>query len=155
IDGHWTLSLQLGQNGKLCGAQSGRREKLVIGCGHVARRLAHREAHAVPDFGWTFGAHGIFAPLDEMRICSYIGACTPIVKQAPRIFLMTINTLADGRAFPHDGEMPERAPPHAPSTRHARIWGWGWTRRYDGLFSEPGPLSQRLSYLDFIIATPG
>jgi hypothetical protein len=40
-------------------------------------------------------------------------------------------------------------------TRRARIWRWTKTRRYDGLFNEPGPSSRRLSYLDCIIATPG
>jgi hypothetical protein len=60
IDGHWPLSLQLGQNGKLRGAQSGRCEKLVIGRSHVARRLAHREAHAAPRMGWGIGAHRVF-----------------------------------------------------------------------------------------------
>src|SRR5215831_19148451 len=59
------------------------------------------------------------APLDEMRICSYIGACTRNVKRALRIFLMMINALPDGKAFSHDDGMPERASrPFDPRTRH-------------------------------------
>src|SRR5262249_16438585 len=41
------------------------------------------------------------------------------VKRAPRIFLMTINALPDGKAFSHDDGMPERASrPFDPRTRH-------------------------------------
>jgi hypothetical protein len=28
----------------------------------MARRLAHREAHAVPNLGWRFGTHGFLRP---------------------------------------------------------------------------------------------
>src|SRR5262249_50113566 len=62
---------------------------------------------------------GFSAPLDEMRICSYIGAYTVNVKQARRIFLMTMNAVADGKGLSHDDEMPERVSlQFDPRTRH-------------------------------------
>src|SRR5262249_55621293 len=62
---------------------------------------------------------GFSTSLDEMSICTYIGAYTCNVKRAPGIFLMTINALPDGKAFSHGDEMPERAPRQFdPRTRH-------------------------------------
>src|ERR1700737_2864830 len=57
IDAHTSLALELRENGELGRAQARRRKELIIGLGHVPRRLANRQTHALRHLGCGIRTH--------------------------------------------------------------------------------------------------
>src|SRR5262249_24765577 len=72
IDGHGPEPFQLGQDRKLCGAQSYCREVLVIELSDMTRGLPQSQAVAGMGEHRSVGGHGVSGGLDNRRICAHI-----------------------------------------------------------------------------------